>query len=77
MEKKLDGEIKTLGVRLDPYLEMSNHTYVKKYCVGQLMSWKRVAPLLTEDVKLMLGKQIILAKLDYNNSLFTGIPFCH
>ena len=73
--KNLDGEIKTLGVRLDPYLEMSNHiTYVKKYCVGQLMSWKRVAPLLTEDVKLMLVKQIILAKLDYNNSLFTGLP---
>ena len=38
------------------------------------MSWKRIAPSLTEDVKLLLVKQIILSKIDYSNSLFTGLP---
>ena len=54
---------------------MCNHiTHVKKYCIGQLMCWKRIAPVMTEDVKIMLVKQIILSKLDYNNSLLTGLP---
>ena len=73
--QKEKDEIKSLGVRLDENFKLTNHiAYVRKYCFGQLMSWKRIAPSLTEDVKLLLVKQIILSKIDYSNSLFTGLP---
>ena len=68
-------EIKSLGVFLDEHFNLTNHiSYIRKYCFGQLMSWKRIAPSLTEDVKLLLVKQIILSKVDYCNSLFAGLP---
>ena len=71
----LETEIKSLGVRLDPNLDMNNHiSYVRKFCIGQLCSWKRIATLLDEDTRLLLVKQIILSKLDYNNSLLSGLP---
>ena len=70
-----DKDIKSLGVFLDEHFTLSNHlSSVRKYCFGQLMSWKKIAPSLTEDVKLLLVKQIILSKIDYNNSLFAGLP---
>ena len=68
-------EIKSLGVFLDEHFNLTNHiSYIRKYCFGQLMSWKRIAPSLTEDVKLLLVKQLILSKVDYCNSLFAGLP---
>ena len=47
---------------------------VRKYCIDKLMTWKRIVSYLTQDVKLMLVKQIILSKLDYNNSLHACLP---
>ena len=71
----IDREIKSLGVYLDPCLDMNKHiSYVRQYCIGQLSSWKRIATLLDIDTRLMLVKQIILSKLDYNNSLLCGLP---
>ena len=70
-----EGEIKSLGLRLDPQLKMINHiSYLKKFCFGQIMAWKRIGYLLTEDVKLMLVTQIILSKIDYNNAVLAGLP---
>ena len=75
VDLELDREIKSLGVYLDPYLDMNKHiSYVRQYCIGQLSSWKRIATLLDIDTRLMLVKQIILSKLDYNNSLLCGLP---
>ena len=69
-----EKDIKSLGVLLDEHFKLTNHlSFVRKYCFGQLTSWKRIAPSLTEDVKLLLVKQIILSKVD-NNSLFAGLP---
>ena len=66
-----EKEIKSLGVMLDEHFKLTNNiSFLRKYCFGQLMSWKRIAPSLTEDVKLLLVKQIILSKVDYCNSLF-------
>ena len=71
----IDREIKSLGVYLDPHLDMNKHiSYVQQFCIGQLSSWKRIATLLDIDTRLMLVKQIILSKLDYNNSLLCGLP---
>ena len=47
---------------------------IKKYCYGQLIGWRRIAPSLTEDVRILLVQQIILSKIDYNNALLAGLP---
>ena len=68
-------EIKSFGVYLDPHCKLDKHmAQVRKYCIDKLMTWKRIVSYLTQDVKLMLVKQIILSKLDYNNSLYAGLP---
>jgi hypothetical protein len=56
-----ESEIKSLGIRLDPNLDMNKHvSYVRKYCIGKLKSWKRITTFLSEDVRLLLVKQILL-----------------
>lgn len=70
-----ESEVKSLGVILDPSLNMENQiSVIKKHCYGQLNSWKRISTFLSEDVRLMLVKQIILSKIDYNNILLSGLP---
>ena len=71
----LNPEIKSLGVHLDQNLNMKKHiSDVKKYCIGQLRSWRKITEFLNEEVRLMLVKQLLLSKIDYNNSLLIGIP---
>ena len=71
---KRNADVKSLGVYLDPSCKFDTQiAEVRKFCFGQLMSWKGIAPFLTIDVKLMLVKQIILSKLDYNNCLYSGL----
>ena len=70
-----ESEIISLGIRLDPNLDMNKHvSYVRKYCIGTLKSWKRITTFLSEDVRLLLVKQILLPKIDYNNALLAGLP---
>ena len=69
-----NSEVRTLGIYLDPTCKFDTHiAEVRKFCFGQLMSWKRIASFLTVDVKLLLVKQIILSKLDYINCLYAGL----
>ena len=45
----IESQVKTLGIRLDPTLDMSNHiSYVRQSCIGKLKSWKSIATLLDE-----------------------------
>ena len=68
-------EVESLGVVLDPYLDMNTHiSSIKKYCIGHLKSWYRISHLLSEEVKWTLVKQIILSNIDYNNALLIGLP---
>ena len=70
-----ESNVKTLGVHLDPNLNMINHiSFLKKFCFGKLAEWKHIRSFLSEETRLLLVKQIILAKLDYNNVLFVGLP---
>ena len=70
-----EKEVKSLGLHLDSQLKLDNHiAYLRKFCFGQIMSWKRIGYCLTQDVKFMLVKQIILSKLDYNNALLADLP---
>ena len=46
-----EREVKSLGVHLDPHLDMNKHiSYIRQYCIGQLSSWKRIATLLDIDI---------------------------
>ena len=68
-------KVKSLGIRLDPTLDMSKHiSYIRQFCIGQLKSWKRIATLLDEESRLVIVKQILLSKLDYSNALLVGLP---
>ena len=70
-----DDIVKSLGLYLDPYCKMEQQvSSIKQYCYGQLISWRRIAPALTVEVKMMLVQQIILSKIDYNNALLAGLP---
>ena len=70
-----ESEIKTLGIRLDPNLDMSKHvSYIRQYCIGKLKSWKRISTFLDEDSRLLIVKQILLSKIDYSNALLVGLP---
>ena len=70
-----DDMVKSLGLYLDPYCKMEQQvSSIKQYCYGQLISWRRIAPALTVEVKMMLVQQIILSKIDYNNALLAGLP---
>ena len=70
-----EKDLKSLGVYLDPNLDMNKYiSYIRQFCIGQLSSWKRIATLLDVDTRLMLVKQILLSKMDYNNSLLCGLP---
>ena len=71
----MEKDVKSLGVFLDPDLDMNKYvSYIRQFCIGQLSSWKRIATLLDIDTRLMLVKQILLSKLDYNNALLCGLP---
>ena len=70
-----DDDVKSLGFYLDPTMNMDKQlARIKKFCYGQLSSWKRITTFLTEDVRIMMVKQIILSKIDYNNALLIGLP---
>ena len=71
----VEKELKSLGVHLDPNLDMTRYiSYIRQYCIGQLSAWKPIAVLLDIDTRLMLVKQIILSKIDFNNALLCGLP---
>ena len=68
-------EGKSLGVFLSNDLSMKRQiSAVKKSCFNVLYSLRNVKQFLTEEIKLLLIKSLVISKLDFCNSLYMNIP---
>jgi len=67
-------KVKDLGVYLDEKLSMKDHiTYIEKTCNYQLRNIARNRQFLTTEVCKTLVHSLITSRLDYCNSLLTGL----
>ena len=68
---------KNLGVVLDSQLSFTAHiTAVTRSCRFTLYNIRRIRPFLTQESAQLLIQTSVLSKLDYCNSLLTGLPAC-
>ena len=68
---------RNLGVIFDQYLDMSAHiTSVCRNANFQLQSLKRIRKYLTQDSCAKLIHSFVTSRLDYSNSLLSGLPDC-
>ncbi len=69
--------VRNLGVHLDEHLLFEQHiAYLCKVCFMYLGWIKKIRHLLTFEATKTLVHALIMARLDYCNSLFTGLPQC-
>ena len=68
---------KNLGVVLDSQLSFKAHiTAVTRSCRFTLYNIRRIRPFLTQESAQLLIQTSVMSKLDYCNSLLTGLPAC-
>ena len=68
---------KNLGVILDSQLSFKAHiTAVARSCRYTLYNIRRIRPFLTQESAQLLIQASVISKLDYCNSLLTGLPAC-
>ena len=69
------GVGKSLGVMLDSHMDMARQVAeVRKACTWKLSNMYLIRRYLTEDIRIMLVKTLVLSKLDYCNALYAGLP---
>ena len=69
------GVGKSLGVMLDSHMDMARQVAeVRKACTWKLSNMYLIRRYLTEDLRIMLVKTLVLSKLDYCNALYAGLP---
>ena len=67
--------VKTLGVTLDAELSMEQHvSAVVRSCFFHIRSLSKVRPYITYKAASSIAVCLILSKLDYCNSLLSGLP---
>ena len=67
--------VKTLGVTLDEELSMEQHvSAVVRSCFFHIRSLSKVHPYITYKAASSIAVCLILSKLDYCNSLLSGLP---
>ena len=67
--------VKTLGVTLDVELSMEQHvSAVVRSCFFHIRSVSKVRPYITYKAASSIAVCLILSKLDYCNSLLSGLP---
>ena len=67
--------VKTLGVTLDAELSMEQHvSAVVRSCFFHIRSLSKVRPYITYKAVSSIAVCLILSKLDYCNSLLSGLP---
>ena len=67
--------VKTLGVTLDAELSMERHvSSVVRSCFFHIRSLSKVRPYITYKAASSIAVCLILSKLDYCNSLLSGLP---
>ena len=70
--------VKTLGVTLDAELSMEQHvSAVVRSCFFHIRSLSKVRPNITYKAASSIAVCLILSKLDYCNSLLSGLPKKH
>ena len=68
---------KNLGVILDSHLSFKTHiTAVTRSCRFILHNIRRIRPFITQESAQLLIQATVISKLDYCNSLLTGLPAC-
>ncbi|XP_071183951.1 uncharacterized protein [Salvelinus alpinus] len=68
---------KNLGVILDNTLSFStNIKAVTRSCRFMLYNIRRVRPCLTQEAAQVLIQALVISRLDYCNSLLSGLPAC-
>ena len=68
---------KNLGVVLDSQMSFKAHiAAVTRSCRFTLYNIRRIRPFLTQDSAQLLVQAAVISKLDYCNSLLTGLPAC-
>ena len=69
------GVGKSLGVMLDSHMDMARQVAeVRRACTWKLSNMYLIRRYLTEDLRILLVKTLILSKLDYCNALYAGLP---
>ena len=67
--------VKTLGVTLDAELSMEQHvSAVVRSCFFHIRSLSKIRPYITYKAASSIAVCLILSKLDYCNSLLSGLP---
>ena len=60
---------------LDSHMDMARQVAeVRRACIWKLSNMYLIRRYLTEDLRIMLVKTLILSKLDYCNALYAGLP---
>ena len=70
--------VKYLGVHLDKTLSMQKH--VSSICCASFLEHRRIAsirPYLSQSAAARLVAAMVISRLDYCNSVFTGLPADH
>ena len=70
-----DDKVMSLGVQLDQNLNLKKHiSRVCKKAYGQIMNLGRIRTILSENLKIMLVKTLVISQLDYNNAIYYNLP---
>ena len=68
---------RNLGVVLDSHLSFKEHiASVTRSCRFTLYNIRKIRPFLTQESAQLLIQTSVISKLDYCNSLLTGLPAC-
>ena len=68
---------RNLGVVLDSQLSYKAHiASVTRSCRFTLYNIRKIRPFLTQEAAQLLIQTSVISKLDYCNSLLTGLPAC-
>ena len=68
---------KNLGIVLDSQLSFKTHiAAVTRSCRFTLHNIRRIRPFITQESAQLLIQTTVISKLDYCNSLLTGLPAC-
>ena len=65
----------TLGINIDPELALTNRvSSIVSACNFHLRAFRRIRPLLPNDLAETVGRAIVMSRLDYCNALFSALP---